>query len=135
MAEELKIGAQIEISHPFVRGEFEKHVDDGEGGWSSVMLPTWIPGIRHEWVGPEDTQAVADAIGAQVLTIVSIHKPGRFPARVFYTRLWINPEGREFGKGKLYIKTMQAFRCLIGGYRHEYILLETPQKALREAAL
>lgn len=128
MADELKIGARIEVSHPFVRGEFEEHTGGGDG-YSSAMRPTWVPGVRHEWLSPEDSEPVADGVGIQILTIVSIHKPGRFPTRVFYTRLWRDPDGREFGKGKLHIKTQQAFRTLIRGYRHEYTLADPSKLA------
>jgi hypothetical protein len=130
MADDFKIGAEIEVGHPFVRGMFTEHVGDGEGGWSEVSRPTWEPGIRHEWVQPDDTEPVADAVGSQILTVVSVHKPGRFPERVFYTRLWRDPDGREFGKGKLHIKTAQAFRRLIRGYRHEYRVADPKLTAL-----
>ena len=63
---------------------------------------------------------VADAVGTQILTVVSVHKPGKFPARVFYTRRWRDPDGVEFGKTHLRVTVMQSFRTIVRGYRHDY---------------
>lgn len=116
MSEPLEIGASIEIAHPFIRDVYNGPPD-------FVEQKTWRPGTRPEAIAPDDAEMVADALGAQIVTIVSIHKPGRFPARVFFTRRWRDPNGREFGKGKLYITTAGAFRQIINGYRHEFRLL------------
>lgn len=89
---------------------------------------TWAPGVYHINLPPDgDTETRADGIGVQIITVVSTHKPGRFPERVFYIRRWRDPVGREFGNPKLHIKTAQAFRRLIRGYRHEYVLADEPQ--------
>jgi hypothetical protein len=121
MDERIKEGAVITIAHPFVRDTVD--LCDGEDFYKK---DTWVPGVRHEACGQygENSEAVADGIGAQTLTIVSIHKPGKFPTRVFYTRLWRDPDGREFGKGKLHIKTAQAFGWIIRGYRVEFYMAE-----------
>lgn len=122
---EFTIGQVIEVAHPFVRGTYEAHEAD-EDGYSSYEKSTWVPGVRMKPVYPDDCESVADAMGAQILTIISIHKPGRFPERIFYTRRWRDPNGREFGKSNLRFKTTQAFRWLARGYRHEFRLDVTP---------
>jgi hypothetical protein len=118
---EFTIGQEIVVAHPFVRDTFTVNEGDGDG-WTSYERPCWKPGCRTEMIPPDDCEAVADAMGSQILTIVDIHKPGRFPERVFYTRRWRDPDGKEFGKGGLRIKTTQAFRWLARGYRYEFRL-------------
>lgn len=119
MADDFTIGAEIEVPHPFIRDTFRGFDADGP-----FEQGTWRPGTRFEQCAPDDYEAVADAIGQQIATIVGLYKPGRFPARVFFTRRWRDPNGREFGKGKLRILTIGCFRQLVRGYRHEFRLLE-----------
>jgi hypothetical protein len=111
-------GDVIEIPYPFVHDRFETFDEDGP-----VMVPTWKPGCRYEPYGSEDVEAVADAVGTQILTIVDVHKPGRYPTRVFYTRQWRAPDGRLFGNRCLRITTAEKVRRLIKGYKQEYRLV------------
>lgn len=105
--------------YPFVREKYNGPID---GDWS-IETMTWRPGVIHEIIAPgDDTETIAHAMGEQVLTVVSVHKPGQFPTRVFYTRQWRSPDGNLFGNGRLHIKTAQAFGWLLKGYRHEYRL-------------
>jgi len=108
-------GAIIEVGHPFIRDKYSAF--DGEGNYEAIG---WRPGTRTEFVCPDAMVDVADAVGTQILTVVSIHKPGRFPMRVFYTRQWRDPDGVTFGKGHLRMKTLQAFVALINGYRYPF---------------
>lgn len=78
---------------------------------------------------PPDIEAVADAMGAQVITVVSVHRPGRFPTRVFYTRQWRDPDGKLFGKGNLRVLSIHHFRTLTRGYRHEFRLVQVEATA------
>jgi hypothetical protein len=114
MHEEILPGAEIEVGHPFVRDKFTKH--DEEGGYE---VDCWKPGTRSEMVYPDDCIAVYDGMGTQILTVVSLHKPGKYPTRVFYTRKWRDPDGATFGKGALRMTTLPAFRKIIAGYRVE----------------
>lgn len=116
-------GSFIEVCYPFVLEEVELPPDDPEAtGPNKVM--SWRPGIRGVLVPPDESEFVADAEGTMILTVVSTHKPGRFPERVFFTRKWRCPKGREFGKPKLHIVTAEKFRRLARGYQHEYRLLD-----------
>ncbi len=123
-------GAVIEVGHPFIRAPYTAH--DGEGGNFEVI--GWRPGTRAEQTSPDDGEDFADATGTQILTVVSIHKPGRFPMRVFYTRQWRDPDGREFGKAHLRVTTMQAFQTLIKGYRWPYEIAEAPTMIEKQVA-
>lgn len=125
MAEPIKAGAVIEVAHPFVRDIYNGYDCDGP-----YKARTWRPGTRHEPVPPDDWEAVADAIGTQILTVVGTYKPGRYPERIFYTRQWRDPNGHLFGKAGLHTKTAQAFRTIIRGYRHEFRLLDAPSALL-----
>lgn len=120
--------------YPFVRDTYRAFDDDAEGG-GECQRPTWKPGIRHDgharYCGhgeyEETVDTVADAEGALVLTVVSVHRlPGRYPARVFYTRKWVTPDGHEFGKPQLRIATVGQFTRLASGYRHPYAVVAAP---------
>lgn len=120
MTKEIETGTVFEFPYPFVLDTYDD--GDPEGGGPS---PCWKPGVRFEerivhGYGDFDvtTDCVADGNGKQRVTVVGVYKPGRFPMRVFFTRLWIDPDGREFGKGACRIKTVGAFRSLIRGYSH-----------------
>lgn len=119
--EPLEIGKTYRVAYPFVRAEVELPEFDGE----QVILSTvigWRPGCLadKEEVLYGSTVLAADAGGEMLLTVVSIHKPGKFQERVFFTRAWRDPDGKTFGKGKLRITTTGAFRKLLKGYRHDH---------------
>lgn len=108
-------GDEFGILYPFVRDTYTSFDADG-----CSEMPTWKPGIRNEWISPEETGTVADGVGGAVFTVVDVHKPGRFPTRVFFTRKFVDPDGHAFGKGKLHIVTLDKFRRLARGYRYTY---------------
>lgn len=56
------------------------------------------------------------------LTVVSVHRPGRFPTRVFFTRQFVTPDGKAFGKSKLHIVTVEKFRRLSSRYQIDYTM-------------
>lgn len=114
----LKDGDTFECKYPFVRDTY--HVVDGdEDGINVSDAPTWKPGVRHENIPPEgDTETHADGLGLCRLTVVATFKPGKYPERVFFTRSWVTPDGKPFGKNKLRITTIPVFRNYTRGYRH-----------------
>ena len=121
------IGEVFNVSYPFCREtRIEQYADSD--GMGEIKVPTWRPGVRNVVtdIGNEyshkDHYLEADAVGAQLLTVVGVYRPGRFPTRVFYTRQWRDPEGRVFGKTKCRITTVPAFRGLTRGYRHPFEL-------------
>lgn len=121
---EITPGAFYEVAYPFVLDEFLTYDGGGE-----FTVKSWRPGVRFEaaWTGTPGadprTDTVVDAMGTQILTVISIHKPGRFPTRVFYTQAWRAPTGKAFGKARLRIATLGAFRAMLRGYRHEFDLV------------
>ena len=86
------------------------------------MVKSWRPGVEWEQDDEYAAHGVAEALGEMLLTVVDIHKPGRFPTRVFYTRQWKDPNGKVFGKAGLRITTLDAFRRRLRGYMHEFWL-------------
>ncbi len=117
-------GAFFEARYPFFREKVSLPPDDPE---ANIYCETesWRPGtyteVRgHGYDGEPYTHTVADGVGTIILTVVSVHKPGHFPTRVFFTRRWRDPDGREFGKTKLHQTTSSWFYTLANGYRHEY---------------
>lgn len=111
---ELTEGAVFRVAYPFVRDLHSFMDEDGIG-----KSLTWKPGLRAVYVPAfevPDVDEVADAMGEMILTVVSVHKPGRFPTRVFFTRQWVAPDGRQFGKGKLHVATAEKFRRLARGF-------------------
>ena len=103
------------VKFPFVRSSY---VDwsDGEG----IEVKFWQPGTRVEMVYPDDTELFADGEGKMVLKVISIHKPGKYPERIFYTRKFIDPDGKFFGKGNLHIAVVSKFRRLAESYYYDY---------------
>lgn len=116
------VGEVIEVPYPFVRDTFMTHEADEEGGSFGSEIPTWKPGTCNVGVGDEEYGSVADGMGAQLLQVISVHKPGRFPTRIFYTRQWRDPDGKTFGKGSLRVLSVGGFRSLARGFRHHYQL-------------
>lgn len=121
-------GMEFRVPYPFVRSEYSAF--DGEG-YSTIK--TWKPGVVFEerFIPPDDmdTDSVAEGVGEMILTVVSVHKPGRFPTRVFFTRRWKTPVGTEFGKSACRCVTIEKFRRLAKGYAHEFVVRDLKQKA------
>jgi hypothetical protein len=118
--EPIQEGRTYEVPYPFVHGTYEEQDFDGETV-STTTLPTWMPGINSEMVSPDDSEAVADGMGKMLLTVVSVHHlPRPYPTRVFFVREWIDPDGKRFGKKKLHIMTLAAFRRRLSGFWVEF---------------
>jgi hypothetical protein len=119
---EFVCGQEHRAPFPFTRDTYEGPPDDPEGTMF-VKVPTWKPGAE---LGADEYEewCVADGVGEVVYNVIAVFKPGSFPTRVFYTRNWIDPDGKRFGKNKLRITTAHHFRTLINGYRHAYELTE-----------
>jgi hypothetical protein len=109
---------------------FMRHVAclPGEDGYEDT--PCWKPGTAFEstqrYLGhgeyAEDVYCVAHGEGALRLHVVSVHKPGRYPTRVFYRREWVDPDGKVFGRPGLKVCVLSQFRRLATGYAHEYVV-------------
>lgn len=109
-------GETYEVDYPFVRDTYD-HFEQDEDGISATKRNTWRPGVDHEMCAPDDSEAVYDAMGKMVLSIVSVADlPKPYKARVFYVREWIDPDGKRFGKKQLRIMGIAAFRRRLGGY-------------------
>lgn len=109
----IEIGKTFTVeNYPFVLDEVTAMDVDGVASFTS-----WRPGSRYVVVGPEgEADAVYDGLGRQHLTVVSTHKPGRYPERIFYTRQWEDPDGKIFGKLSLRIAAKSKFMRLCRGY-------------------
>ncbi|KCZ47751.1 hypothetical protein [Hyphomonas sp. CY54-11-8] len=97
------------VAWPFLK------VDNSEdrNEWDLHDLGAWKPGFENEYADPygESSYPVCDGMGQMLLTVVSLHKPGpKYPTRVFYTRKWIDPDGKVFGASKLRTSVAWAFR-------------------------
>ena len=100
-----------EIRYPFHRGTFIEEDYDGRR-----ESPTWNVGpldVRDQYGQPT---YVAHGWGKMLIKVVSRHKPGKYPERIFYTRQWEDPDGKQFGKTCLRITTAQRFKRLISGF-------------------
>lgn len=101
-----------EIEYPFIWSEDEHSLLDCYNPWS--------PGLRWVQTSIDDSEQMADGLGLMIFEVVSRHKPGKYPERVFYTRKWKDPEGNVFGKPQLRITTSQNFRRLCRGFRYPF---------------
>lgn len=116
-SEAIKAGAVFKVAYPFMRVEYAQTEWDGEGVVESVVK-SWKPGCEYVPRGPygEDSEGVCNGEGWMVLTVVEVFKPGKYPVRVFFTRQWVDPEGRAFGKNNLRIMTLPAFKRRAAGW-------------------
>jgi len=113
---DVKPESKFTVEYPFYLGihhDYDINIGPTEN-------ETWVPGCRSQDVYPDDSEFVADGVGSMILTVVSTHKPSKYPERVFYTRKWISPDGDEFGSSKLHIITMQTFKRRAARYYHDY---------------
>lgn len=114
------------VVYPFVRCRVDVFdYSDEESGALFTEIDSWRPGTRNEMRGHGEyhyTVTEADGLGQMVLTVVSVHKPGRYPTRVFYTRKFITPDGKTFGKGTLHVCSLGKFRRISNAFQHEYEL-------------
>ena len=117
MTTKFKAGDKFEVRYPFVR------VTPFVG--EPFDAGAWRPGCEEQ---PEE-EWFADAHGQMLLEVISTHKPGKFLDRVFYTRHWRDPDGKEFGKNNLRVATASSFGRLLKGYRHDYECEEEEEAA------
>lgn len=111
----IKDGDEFRVKYPFVSCVYSGYDERGE-----FQEDSWRPGCKSVLMPDCDTAWFANAEGQMVITVVGVFKPGKFPERVFYTRKWIDPDGKEFGNGKLRIATTPTFKKRIMGYYHQY---------------
>jgi hypothetical protein len=121
----LETGTEFKVQYPFVLTTACGIDEEGP-----TCFPSWKPGVERVPVYPDSDEAVFHGEGFMVLTVVDTFKPGKYPTRVFYTRSWIDPQGRTFGKTKLRMTTVGHFKTLASGYRHR----DTRKGGVREAA-
>jgi hypothetical protein len=118
-----------EVRYPFVRDVYQA-VDGDSEGFGYVKVPTWKPGVRNEDVYPDDCIAVADGVGLMRLTVVSRHRPSpKYRERVFFTREFVDPDGRTFGKKQLRMLGAQAFKRIATSFRVEYEMAKSKEGA------
>lgn len=79
----------------------------------------WIPGVRLGAIPPDDCYAIADAVGSVHYKVISTHKPGKYPDRVFYVRQFTRPDGERFGRKGLKVCTLKKFIKLTHGWLPE----------------
>ena len=129
---EFQPGERHTTDYPFVRVAFRDFdVSSGAG----VFLPSWRPGIDTIETDRRCRDfCIAHGRGLLTLTVVSIHKPGRFPTRIFFTRRWTDPDGREFGKPACRVATVDKFRRTLRGYHHDWVVRDVPVESIIAAA-
>lgn len=109
-------GTEFRLCYPFVREACEEY---DFATHSMVDAWRWKPGVTFE-EDAECQSAWADGEGLMILTAVATFKPGRYPTRVFYTRTWVDPDGKPLGKPALRMMTQEKFRRVSKGYRYDY---------------
>ena len=118
MKPKIEVGKTYSVRYPFVLEDVELPPDDPDATQMS-NVKSWRPGVEWDQVDEYCAYACADAFGEMLLTVIDVHKPGRFPTRVFYTRKWKDPNGKVFGKCGLRITTVDRFRRISSCYKHE----------------
>ena len=105
------LGETYEVDYPFVRCTFSEWDEEG-----CHSVKSWRPGCEYDVDDWGNAGAYCNGMGKQLLTVVSVHKPGKYPTRIFFTRQWRDPDGKAFGKGSLRICTLEKFRRLAKGF-------------------
>ncbi len=113
----LKIGETYKVKYPFIRCVYTIY---DEEGYSDVDC--WRPGCREIMISQEGGGLEADGEGEMILEIISVHKPGKYPERIFYIRKWKDPSGEVFGRVALRICTTAKFKRLSDRYYYDYEL-------------
>lgn len=120
---DFKAGDVFTVVYPFVRGAYSYMDFDGKH-WNEMESATWKPGVAYRPCAPDDTEGYCHAEGHMELTVVDVHKPGKYPVRVFCTRQWITPDGKRFGKTNLRIMTVPAFKRRVQGWFAEPYIVD-----------
>jgi len=125
---EIEEGKKYKFDYPFVRCIFTEYGVDEDYHGSITDTPSWEPTTYMKpcqsggFSDEPDYENYADAEGKCVFTVVLVCKPPGFPTRVLYTRKFITPDGKEFGKNRLLITTSGVFKQRIRGYRYQYFI-------------
>jgi len=120
------------IKYPFIMEEVEAiwEVVWEVAGTEIPKIEQWKPGITYTQESPyQDGEAYCEGEGFMVITEISRHKlPRPYPTRVFFTRKWIDPDGKKFGSNKLNIISLGTFNKIIKGYYGPEYILDSPAK-------
>ena len=100
-------GATFRTPFPFLASK--KQLFD-EAGAREII--SWRPGLEYEAQPPEGgwSKSYCNGWGSRIIEIISLHKPGKYPERVFFTRRWQPPNGAEFGKSACRVTTLSTMR-------------------------
>lgn len=127
MQHDIKEGDVFKVKYPFCAEMIEEYevLDD----FNCQVVDTfkvWHPGTKITLTAPEGAERnEANGDGVMILRVVSVHKPGKFPTRVFYTREFIDPEGNSLtSKNALRVCSIGKFRRISKEYYYEYFLVE-----------
>lgn len=109
-------GDSFTIPYPFWRSE-------GPDWVTGAIEAQWMLGTEYrEYNQHDDGHDYADSLGSSTFTVVSIHKPGTYPERVFYVQSFTDPDGHEFSSGRLRCRSRSYFKRLISSYLKPYKL-------------
>ena len=114
----IEIDKVYEVPYPFKLESVTLCDEDGVRTFEDE-----VPGVHFYQTDIDENMAVAENMGLMLLTVVSIHKPSKYPERVFYTRKWKKPNGDIFGKNGLKITTKSNFTRMLKGYRHPFSMM------------
>ena len=102
--------------------------------WGHGEEDGYLPGCEHvkeeEYTGHNDGEAryhesgyyVATDWGHMLINEIQRVSITGYEDRIFYTRRWRDPEGKEFGKSDLKCKGARAFKQMLKGWRHPFYM-------------
>jgi len=105
----------FEREHPFTRVYIH--------GWDDepYTFVGWRPGAwASKHISPDDVVAAAHGMGKCRFEVHGEYKPGRYPARVFFTQTYITPDGNELRGRGLRIKVKHYFERHLKHIGFEY---------------
>lgn len=108
-------GAQFVRTHPFTLdttgaykwrpGAWEKEPRAAQGYWE------------------RDDIAACHGLGFVYFTVISVHKPGRYPTRVFYSRHHVTPDNEVLPESGCLCVTMEKFNRLRKDFQVPYVVV------------
>lgn len=109
---------EYRVIYPFHKGKRELY---DEAADARLEKEVWEAGVTWDQIDEYEAIACADAVGTMVLVEIGRYTPPGYRERVFFTRYFIDPDGKEFGKKDLRMVGAAKFRRLCQGFRFGYV--------------
>lgn len=128
---EYETGAVIECKWPLTWClHYQPQIGPGHAilGWRAGVFPRDGDGGSYQ----SYTEWDANGEGVARFTVISVHKPGKYPARVFYTREFVSPDNMPIHnkERRLHICSVAAFKKRVEGWPYSYDVYDDREEGI-----